>query len=80
MAWKEKQDAKLSTLATDGPNILTIQEPLVSSISYTRMYPEQMLWACTETKKHEEEEQTVWRKWVENQIQQPPINKQFISG
>ena len=52
----------MSTLATDGPNILTIQEPLVSSISYTRMYPEQMLWACTETRKHEEEEQTVWRK------------------
>jgi len=66
MAWKEKQDAKLSTLATDGPNILTIQEPLVSSISYTRMYPEQMLWACTETKKHEEEEQTVWRKMIEH--------------
>ena len=62
-SWKEKQDAKLSMLATDGPNILTIQEPLVSSISYTRMYPEQMLWACTETKK-KEEEQTVWRKWV----------------
>jgi len=63
MAWKDKQDAKLSTLATDGPNILTIQEPLVSSISYTRMYPEQMLWACTETKKRDEEEdQTVWRK------------------
>ena len=62
LSWKEKQDAKLSTLATDGPNILTIQEPLVSSISYTRMYPEQMLWACTETKKKEDEEQTVWRK------------------
>ena len=61
MAWKEKQDAKLSTLATDGPNILTIQEPLVSSISYTRMYPEQMLWACTETPRREEP-QTAWRK------------------
>ena len=72
MSWKEKQDAKLSTLATDGPNILTIQEPLVSSISYTRMYPEQMLWACTETKKREEEEHTVWRKWVKNQIRKPP--------
>jgi len=66
MSWKEKQDAKLSTLATDGPNILTIQEPLVSSISYTRMYPEQMLWACTETKKREEEEHTVWRKMIEH--------------
>merc|ERR1719237_1542247 len=66
LAWKEKQDAKLSTLATDGPNILTIQEPLVSSISYTRMYPEQMLWACTETRKREEEEQTVWRKMIEH--------------
>jgi len=64
MAWKEKQDAKLSTLATDGPNILTIQEPLVSSISYTRMYPEQMLWACTETPRREEP-QTAWRKMVE---------------
>jgi len=64
-SWKEKQDAKLSMLATDGPNILTIQEPLVSSISYTRMYPEQMLWACTETKK-KEEEQTVWRKMIEH--------------
>jgi len=67
MAWKDKQNAKLSTLATDGPNILTIQEPLVSSISYTRMYPEQMLWACTETKKRDEEEdQTVWRKMIEH--------------
>ena len=62
LSWKEKQDAKLSMLATDGPNILTIQEPLVSSISYTRMYPEQMLWACTETQRREDEEQTVWRK------------------
>jgi len=66
LTWKEKQDAKLSMLATDGPNILTIQEPLVSSISYTRMYPEQMLWACTETKRREDEEQTVWRKMIEH--------------
>jgi len=64
--WGEKEEElkKLSTLATDGPNILTIQEPVVSSISYTRMYPEQMLWACTETPRREEP-QTAWRKMVE---------------
>jgi len=66
LPWGEKEEElkKLSTLATDGPNILTIQEPLVSSISYTRMYPEQMLWACTETPRREEP-QTAWRKMVE---------------
>ena len=50
---EQKDKAKLSTLVTDGPNILTIQEPLISSISYIRMYPEQMLWACTESPKLE---------------------------
>ena len=60
--WNEaSDDKKLSTLATDGPNIITIQEPLISSISYTRMYPEQMLWACIETPK-KEEEPNVWSR------------------
>jgi hypothetical protein len=60
--WKEQQENKrLSTLCTDGPNIITIQEPLVSSISYTRMYPEQMLWAMKEDPTREEEP-NVWRK------------------
>lgn len=62
--WREqRENKKLSTLATDGPNIITIQEPLISSISYTRMYPEQMLWACTESPK-KEDEFTVWNKMV----------------
>jgi len=38
---------KLSTLATDGPNIVFVQEPLISPLSHARIYPEQMLWACT---------------------------------
>ena len=37
---------KLSTLATDGPNIVFVQEPLISPLSQARLYPEQMLWAC----------------------------------
>ena len=37
---------KLSTLATDGPNIIFVQEPLISPLSQARLYPEQMLWAC----------------------------------
>ena len=37
---------KLSTLATDGPNIIFVQEPLISPLSHARIYPEQMLWAC----------------------------------
>ena len=37
---------KLSTLATDGPNIIFVQEPLISPLSTARIYPEQMLWAC----------------------------------
>ena len=36
----------LSTLATDGPNIVFVQEPLISPLSQARLYPEQMLWAC----------------------------------
>lgn len=63
--WNEaSDDKKLSTLATDGPNIITIQEPLISSISYTRMYPEQMLWACIETPK-KEEEPNVWSRMID---------------
>lgn len=63
--WKEKNvNRKLSTLVTDGPNIITIQEPLISSISYIRMYPEQMLWACTESPKREDES-TVWQRMVD---------------
>jgi len=64
--WREKSEyRKLSTLVTDGPNILTIQEPLISSISYVRMYPEQMLWACIETPKKEEEDESMWQKMVD---------------
>jgi len=63
--WKEIKDYKrLSTLVTDGPNIITIQEPMISSISHIRMYPEQMLWACTESPK-KEEELTVWNRMVD---------------
>jgi len=49
---KEKnKKPQLSTMVTDMPNILTVQEPLISPISFIRMYPEQMLWACPETPK-----------------------------
>jgi len=41
-----KTKQKMSALATDGPNIIFVQEPLISRISQIRMYPEQMLWAC----------------------------------
>ena len=40
------QSQKVSTLATDGPNIVFVQEPMISPISQARLYPEQMLWAC----------------------------------
>lgn len=43
---ERKAEQKMSTLATDGPNIIFVQEPLISPISHVRMYPEQMLWAC----------------------------------
>jgi len=54
--WAEKKETvrpRLSTMATDMPNILTVQEPHISPISYARMYPEQMLWACPETPKED---------------------------
>ena len=41
-----RQYQRVSTLATDGPSIICVQEPLVSPVSQTRLYPEQMLWAC----------------------------------
>jgi len=50
---KEEKKTKLSMMATDMPNIITVQEPLISPISYARMYPEQMLWACPETPKED---------------------------
>eukprot|EP00092_Neocalanus_flemingeri_P074775 GFUD01092532.1.p1 GENE.GFUD01092532.1~~GFUD01092532.1.p1 ORF type:complete len:343 (-),score=50.56 GFUD01092532.1:225-1253(-) len=50
---KEKKKSKLSLMCTDMPNIITVQEPLISQISYARMYPEQMLWACPETPKED---------------------------
>jgi len=50
---KEKKKPQFSTMVTDMPNILTIQEPLISPISLARMYPEQMLWACPETPKED---------------------------
>ena len=54
-----RQYQRVSTLATDGPSIICVQEPLVSPVSQTRLYPEQMLWAmqCPPTsalRKHEE--------------------------
>jgi len=58
---KKPLPTKLSTLATDMPNIITIKEPMVSSISFARMYPEQMLWACPETIKKEED--FSWKSW-----------------
>jgi len=36
----------VATLATDGPNIVFVQEPVISPLSQARIYPEQMLWAC----------------------------------
>jgi len=57
---KEKKKPKLSMMATDMPNIITVQEPLISPISYARMYPEQMLWACPETPK--EDKWDLWKK------------------
>lgn len=36
----------LSTLCTDGPSIVFVQEPMISPISQARLYPEQMFWAC----------------------------------
>ena len=47
-SWEKtvEKPQKLSTLATDGPNIIFVQEPLISPLSIARIYPEQMLWAC----------------------------------
>ena len=62
--WEEKKEikkSKLSTMATDMPNIITVQEPLISPISYARMYPEQMLWACPSTPKEDP-----WEKFTKN--------------
>jgi len=58
---KKPLPTKVTTLATDMPNIITIKEPTVSSISFARMYPEQMLWACPETPKKKEE--FTWQSW-----------------
>ena len=45
--WPERKEynGRFMTIATDGPNILTIQQPL-HNISHSRMYPEAMLAAC----------------------------------
>lgn len=62
--WEEKKEikkSKLSTMATDMPNIITVQEPLISPISYARMYPEQMLWACPSTPKEDP-----WENFTKN--------------
>jgi len=50
---EKKKPPKVSMMVTDMPNIITVQEPLISPISYARMYPEQMLWACPETPKED---------------------------
>ena len=57
----EKEECLVSTMATDMPNIITIQERMFARISLTRMYPEQMLWACTETPKEDP-----WEKFKKN--------------
>jgi len=67
---KDSKPRKLSTLATDMPNIITIQEPLISPLSFARIYPEQMLWACTETPKED-----LWDKLTKSFA----TNKSFTS-
>jgi len=59
---KEKiKPQKLSTMVTDMPNILTVQEPIISPISFFRMYPEQMLWSCPQTPKKDP-----WENFTKN--------------
>lgn len=45
--WPERKEynGRIMNIATDGPNILTIQQPL-HNISHSRMYPEAILAAC----------------------------------
>eukprot|EP00092_Neocalanus_flemingeri_P001043 GFUD01001113.1.p1 GENE.GFUD01001113.1~~GFUD01001113.1.p1 ORF type:complete len:432 (+),score=63.12 GFUD01001113.1:46-1341(+) len=50
---ERKLKSKMSTYATDGPNIVTIEEPIISASSFVRMYPEQMLWACPSSTKQQ---------------------------
>ena len=45
-----------STVATDGPDIIAVQETLISDEYFARVYPEQMLWACPSSFKHQEDE------------------------
>jgi len=42
-----KEDKELSTVTTDGPNVLSVQESSISDSYFARIYPEQMLFACT---------------------------------
>ena len=56
---KLESTQKMSTLATDGPNIIFVQEPLISPISQIRMYPEQMLWACPGAVEDDEKDQEI---------------------
>ena len=35
-----------STVATDGPDIIAVQESIISDEYFARIYPEQVLWAC----------------------------------
>jgi len=80
--WRENKlpPSKMSMLATDGPNILTIKEPLISSISYARMYPEQMLWACPESTTKNNGLFFSWSNWSKPSSSQEPFSNYEYSN